>query len=408
MRHSPKTALLLILMLASVPTRAQTPARTEPPATPIRIMVMADHTGPYSGASGPGGVAAARLASAELGRMVLGRPVEIVAGDHLNKSDVGLAIAREFFTKTDGDVIVDIGNSAISLAVQELARQTGKMVIHVGSAHADLYGKACSPTGALWLYDTVSLSRALVRAIAGLGLKEWYFIAADYAAGAAMVAEETRALEPLGGHVVGVVRQPLGTADFSAPLLQAQTSKATVIALAVFGHDAANAIKQAAEFHVTQPLVGPILDISTLRSLGGAAAGVLTLAEFYWDRDDASREFSKRFAQAYEGKMPTDMQAADYSAVRHYLRAVAAAGTTDAAAVMRVMKAMTVDDPAYGRGARLRDDGRLLNDMLLVQVKTEAERRNEWDVFKIIERIPAAEGIRPMAEGGCPLVASPR
>jgi branched-chain amino acid transport system substrate-binding protein len=382
-------------------------ALAQAPDAPIRIMLMADQSGPYMNASGPGGVAAARMASADFGNKVAGRPVEVISGDHQNKADIGLALARRFYTEQHGDVIVDIGNSAISLAVQDLARSMGKVVIHVGSAHADLYGKACSPTGAMWLYDTVTLSRALTRAVTGIGLKDWYFIAADYAAGNMLVADQSRDLVPLGGRVVGVTRQPIGTSDFSAQLLEAQSSAADVVALDLFGADAENVIKQAAEFHLKQRLVGPILDISSVRGIGGAAAGVLTLAEFYWDEDDATRAFSQRFAGVFGGKMPTDMQAADYSAVRHYLQAVAAIGTTEGVAVMKQMKLMPVDD-FYARGAHVREDGRLLNDMLLVEIKPPEARRNEWDVFKIISRVPASEAIRPLGEGGCPMVAASR
>ncbi len=377
------------------PCAAQTP-----PSSPIRIMVMSDQSGPYSASSGLGGVAAARLASSELSDTVLGRPVEIVARNHQNKPDVGLALARKFYVEENGDAIVDIGNSAISLAVQDLARSIGKIVIHVGSAHADLFGKDCSPTSAMWLYDTASLARALTKAVSGVGLHDWYFIAADYAAGTIMVADETRELNALGARVAGSTRVPLGTADFSGPLLQAQGSGADVISVATFGQDAQNLIKQAAEFHVQQKIVGSILDIATIKGLGEPATGVLTLAEFYWNQDDQTRAFAKLFAQHFEGKMPTDMQAADYSATRHYLRAIAAAGTTDGVQVMKEMKLMPVDD-VYARNLHLREDGRLVNDMLLVQVKPMSERVNDWDVFKIVSRVPGQDGIRPLADGHC-------
>ena len=394
---------MLSTLMVAAPVFAQSPAAIQP----IRVMMMADMSGPYQDASGPGSVVAGTMAAEDVGRTVLGRPIEILAGDHKNKADVGLAVARRFYTEQGGDVIVDIGNSAISLAVQDLARSTGKMVIHVGSAHADLYGKACSPTGAMWLYDTASLSRALVQAVTALGLKNWFFISADYAAGNALVEDESRALTGLGGTIKGAVRVPLGTADYSAAILEASVSGADVISVGTFGHDAANLVKESHEFQVKQRVVGPILDIATVQGMGDAATGALTMAEFYWDDTDATRAFAAAFAARYKGYMPTDMQAADYSAVRQYLRAVAASGTTDGVRVMQQMKTMPVDD-FYARGSTLREDGRLLNEMLLVEVKPTADRRNDWDVFKIIARVPASQGIRPLAEGNCPMTATAR
>ncbi|MDB5656638.1 MAG: Leu/Ile/Val-binding protein [Tardiphaga sp.] len=380
------------------------PAIAEPITKPVTIAVLNDKSSVFSDAGGIGGVIAAQLAVDDVGGKVRGQPVVLLGPDHQNKTDIGVNLARSLYDQQGVDAIFDIGNSAISLAVQDLSRERGKVLVHVGSATADIFGKACSPTGAMWLYDTYSLAQGIAKAVVQQGGDTWFFITADYAFGIAMQAEVTKVVTAAGGKVLGAVRHPVGTMDFSSFLLQAQASGAKVIALANASGDTVTNIKQAREFQIgegKQKLAVLIFYLTSVHALGAEATqGVQYLEGSYWDYDDASRAFGKRFAAKNGGKMPTDSQAGVYSAVLHYLRAVEAANDNDGLTVMRKMKATPVDD-FYAPGARVREDGRLMNDMLLAEVKKPSEVKGEWDLLKIKGRVKAADIMRPISEGGC-------
>ncbi|MEH2478764.1 branched-chain amino acid transport system substrate-binding protein [Nitrobacteraceae bacterium AZCC 2146] len=381
-----------------------TSALAEPITKPLKIAVLNDKSSVFSDAGGVGSVVAAQLAVDDAGGKVRGQPVVLLGPDHQNKTDVGVSLARDLYDQQGVDAIFDIGNSAISLAVQNMARERGKVLVHVGSATADIFGKACSPTGAMWLYDTYSLAQGIAKAVVQQGGDSWFFITADYAFGIAMQTEVSKVVTAAGGKVLGAVRHPVGTMDFSSFLLQAQSSGAKVIALANASGDTVTNIKQAREFQIgegKQKLAVLIFYLTSVHALGAEATqGVQYLTGYYWDNDEPSRTFGKRFAAKHGGKMPTHAQAGVYSAVRHYLRAAEAANDNDGLTVMRKMKAMPVDD-FFAPGARVREDGRLMNDMLLAEVKKPSEVKGEWDLLKIKSKIKAEDIMRPVADGGC-------
>ncbi len=370
----------------------------------VRIAVMNDQSGQYSDPAGLGSVSAAQVAIDEFGGKVAGARIELVPIDHQNKADIAATQARQLYDERGFDVIADLANSAVSLAVQEIGRERGKVVLHVGSAHADLYGKACSPVGALWIYDTYALAQGLTRAVFQDGGKTWYFVTADYAFGKAIQEEVGKILASLGGAIIGSVLHPVSTPDFSSYLLQAQASKAKIVALANAGQDTPNAIKQASEFGITkagQKLAVLIFYLTSVKAVGAdAAQGLQYLTAYYWDHDEASRAFAKKYAALQNGRMPTQNQAGVYSAVRHYLKAVEAAKSDKGLDVMRKMKELPVDD-FIGRGARIRPDGRLQNDMMLAEVKAPKDVKSEWDLLSIRQTVKGAELVRPIAEGGC-------
>jgi branched-chain amino acid transport system substrate-binding protein len=371
----------------------------------IRIMVLNDQSSLNSAASGEGSVMAARLAAEDMGSKIGDIPIEVIGADHQSKADIGSALARKAFDADKVDAIFDFSNSAVSLAVQELARARGKVIVHVGSAHADLFGKACAPTSALWLYDTYSLAQGLVKSVYEDGGTSWFFMTSDYAFGKAMEAASSTLLGTLGGKVVGTVRHPPATADFSSFLLQAQAVNPKVMGLASGGDDPINALKQAREFGIDgthTKFAVFIFALNYVKALGPQnAQGLQYLSGFYWDRNESTRAFAKRFAAAYHGQMPTEMQAGTYSAVRHYLRAIAAAQSTDGLTVMRRMKAIPLDD-FYAPGARLRADGRLMNDMYLLEAKDPVDIHGPWDLLKVKRVVKAVDIMRPIDEGSCP------
>lgn len=372
---------------------------------PVSIAVLNDKSSVFSDAGGVGSVVAAQLAIDDLGGKVRGQPIVLQGPDHQNKVDVGTALARNLYDQQGVDAIFDIGNSAISLAVQDIARERGKIVVHSGSATADIFGKACSPTGAMWLYDTYSLAQGIAKAVVQSGGDTWFFITADYAFGNAMQAEVSKVVQAAGGKVLGAVKHPVGTMDFSSFILQAQSSGAKVVALANASGDTVTNIKQAREFQLgddgKQKLAVLIFYLTSVHSLGAQATqGVQYLTGYYWDHNDASRAFGKRFADKHGGRYPTQAQAAVYSAVRHYIQAVDAANSLDGLTVMRKMKELPVDD-FFAPGAKMRPDGRLMNDMLLAEVKAPADVKMGWDLLKIKGVAKAADIMRPIADGGC-------
>jgi branched-chain amino acid transport system substrate-binding protein len=372
----------------------------------VRIGVLNDQSGLYADLGGPGSVVAARMAVEDAGSSVLGKPVEIVFADHQNKSDVGAAIARQWFDIGKVDMAIGFDHSAVALAVEQLAAERNKIAIAGAVGSTAFTGKSCTANEASWIYDSYALTTSLAKATVAEGRDTWFFITVDYAFGHSLEADATAAVQAAGGKVLGSVRHPLNTSDFSSYLLQAKASGAKVIAFANGGGDMVNAIKQANEFGLTknQTTVALLIFISDVHSMElQAAQGLKFVTAFYWDRNDETRVWSKRFF-AKHGRMPTMPQAAVYSAIRHYLTAIAAAGTDEAKAVLARMRAMPVND-FYVTNGHLREDGRLVHDMYFAQVKTPSESAKPWDYYKILGTIPGDQAFRSLADGGCPLVA---
>jgi branched-chain amino acid transport system substrate-binding protein len=372
----------------------------------VRIGVLNDQSGLYADLGGPGSVVAARMAVEDAGATVLGKPVEIVVADHQNKADIGAAIARRWFDTEKVDMAIGFDNSSVALAVEQLAAEHNRIAIAGAVGSTAFTGKACTPTEASWLYDSYALTTSLARSVVAEGRDTWFFLTVDYAFGHSLEADATSAVLAAGGKVLGSVRHPLNTADFSSYLLQAQASGAKVVALANGGGDMINAIKQAGEFGLTrggQTVVSLLVFISDVHSMGlQTAQGLKFVTAFYRDRDEDSRAWSKRFF-ARHGRMPTMAQAGVYSAIRHYLAAIAAAGTDEAQAVMAKMREIPVND-FYAKNGHLREDGRLVHDMYFAEVKKPAESREPWDDYKLLGTIPGAGAFRSLEEGGCPLV----
>ena len=374
----------------------------------VKIGVLTDMNGPYADNTGVGTVLATQMAIDDFGGKINGKAIEIVSADHQNKPDVGASIARKWADTEGVDVIVDVVGSAVAFAVQNVAAEKNRVMLNVGSGAADLTGPACTPVSVQWAWDTYSFGGILGKALVKRGLDTFFFIAVDYAFGAQLERDMTVALEQAGGKRIGGVRHPFGTTDFSSYLLQAQSSKAKVIAIANAGNDQANTVKQGAEFGIRKSgqEFAAIVAAREVKAIGlPVAQGLLAPTSWYWDLDDETRAFSKRF-QEKRGGMPSEFQAGAYSAVLHYLKAVQAAGTDEAKAVVRKMKELPIAD-MYARHAKLREDGRMVHDMYLVQAKAPAESKSDWDVLKVLATVPGDEAFRPMAEGKCPLVKKP-
>ena len=373
----------------------------------VKVGILNDMSGIYADISGPGSVVAAQMAVDDFKPAEHGMKVEIVSADHQNKPDTGAAIARRWYDQEGVDVISDVTTSSVALAVSEVTKEKNKIFLISGGGTSDLTGSKCTPNNVHWTYDTWALANGTGTALTKRGGNTWFFLTADYAFGAALQRDTTAAVEKAGGKVVGSVKHPLSTPDFSSFLLQAQSSKAKVIGLANAGGDTTNAIKQASEFGITQggqTLAGLLVFSSDVKALGLKAAQGLVLTDaFYWDMNDQTRAFSKRFAAKFGGKMPTSSQAGVYSSLMHYLKAVAAIKSKDTEKVMAEMRKMPIDDPLFGKG-EVRVDGRATHNMYLFQVKTPAESKGEWDLYKLLSTIPADEAFRPLNEGGCPLV----
>ena len=398
------SALALFVALGLVPAAASAQQVSD---DIVRVGVLTDMTGPYADFAGPGSVVAARLAVEDHGGRALGRAVEVIFADHQNKPDVGGATARRWIDTDRVDMIIDMPNSAVALAVQQIGRERNRVIINTSADSTELTGRQCSPVGFHWVSDSYALSTGTTRAVMEQGGRSWFFMTVDYEGGYALERASEAAVRAAGGTVAGRARHPLNTPDFSSFLLQAQASRAQVVGLANAGTDTVNAIKQAAEFGLMrrgQRLVGMFVNITDVRALGlAAAAGVVTTEAWYWDQNDETRAFARRFAERHRGAMPTQYQAGVYSAVRHYLRAVDAAGTDEAQAVAAKMRELPVND-MFARNGRVREDGRHVHDMLLVEAKRPEDSRGEWDLYRILSTIPAEQAFRPLAEGGCPLV----
>ncbi|WP_342729946.1 ABC transporter substrate-binding protein [Bradyrhizobium sp. B117] len=375
---------------------------------PVKLGVLTDMSSLYADNGGQGSVVAAQMAVDDFGGQVLGRSIQIVAGDHQNKADVGATIARRWLENENVEVILDVPNSAVALAVQGITRDKKKLFLATGAATSRLTGDECSPTGIHWTYDTYALSQGTTRAMSRLGAKSWYFISVDYSLGAQLEADSRKVIHAMGGKVLGAAKHPINTPDFSSFLLQAQSSKADVIALADSGGDFINAVKQAGEFGITQrqKLVGLLVFIADIHSLGlPSAQGLMLSSAFYWDLNEDTRAWSKRFI-AKTQKVPTMIHAGTYGAVMHYLRAVQAAGTLDGPAVAAKMRELPVNDFMTKNG-RIREDGRLVRDMYLFRVKSPEQSKYKFDYYDLLATIPGDEAFRPMEQGGCPLLKQP-
>ena len=374
----------------------------------VRLGVLDDMSGPYADIQGPGDVVSVKMAVEDFGGTVLGKPIEVLSRDLMNKADVGAQIAREWYDVDHVDAILGLGNSAVALAVQDITRQKNRIDIVAAAGSTDLTGKACSPIGVHWVYDTYALANGTAGAIMRRGGADtWFFITTDYAFGHSLERDAAAVVKKSGGKVVGVVRVPLNNADFSSYLLQAQGSKAKVIGLANAGADLINSIKQASEFGIVasgQKLAGLLVLITDIHALGlRTAQGLLFTEAYYWDQNDETRAFAKRFMERHSGRPPTMFQAGIYGAAMHYLKAVKAAGTDEAKAVMTEMRKMPINDFMTKNG-RIREDGRVMRDMYLLEAKTPEESKGEWDLMKVVATIPADEAFRPLSESECPLV----
>jgi branched-chain amino acid transport system substrate-binding protein len=372
----------------------------------VKIGVLTDMSSLYSDATGKGSLVGAQMAVADFGGTVKGKPIEVIGADHLNKPDVGANIARTWYDTDKVDVIVDVPTSSIALAVQQITREKDKVFLMSGPGASDLTGPACSPNGIHYTYDTYALARVNGKAQVERGNDTWFFITADYAFGHALERDTADVVKANGGKVLGQVRVPLNTSDFSSFLLQAQGSKAKVVGLANAGGDTQTAIKQAAEFGLAQSgqkLAALLFQITDTHSLGLKTSQGLTLTEgFYWDMNDETRAFGKKFLEK-AGHMPTMIQAGVYSSVMHYLKAIDATGTDAAKPVIAKMKETPIND-FFAKNGKIREDGRMVHDMYLVEVKKPEQSKGEWDVYNILATIPGDQAYRPLDQGGCPLV----
>lgn len=379
-----------------------------PSGRTVKIGVLSDMSGPYADGGGAGSVVAARLAAEDSGLLKKGWKIEIVSADHQNKADVAANTALKWYDTEGVDAITDLVNSAAALAVSQISRDKNKVVLASGPATSDLTGKSCSPNTVHWTSDTWAFANGTGKALVKTGGDTWFFLTADYTFGHSLERDTERVVLESGGTVVGKVRAPIGTSDFASFLLQAQASKAKIVALANSGADTTNAIKQASEFGLVaggQRMAGMLLYIVDIHSLGlKAAQGTVLTSPFYWDMNDATRSFAERFSAQMRGAKPTMIQAGTYSAVLHYLKAAEALGDTkDGARIVAKMKDTPTDDPVFGKG-RIRVDGRKIHPMYLFQVKAPEESKYPWDYYKQLATIPAEEAFRPLDQGGCPLV----
>src|SRR5262245_44275017 len=394
------TSTALAVVLAVAPAQAQ---------TTVKIGVMSDMSSLYSDIGGPGSTAAAKLAIADFTANNKDVKVELLSADHQNKPDIGSNIVNQWYDVDKVDLVIDVPNSGVALAVSQIASNKNKVFIVSGAAASDLTGPKCNANTIHWTYDTWMLANGTGKALVKTGGDTWFFLTADYAFGHALERDTAATVEANGGKVLGKIRHPLNTSDFSSYLLQAQASKAKVIGLANAGGDTINSIKQGAEFGIVkggQNFAGLLVFISDVHSLGLATAQGLVLTEsWYWDLNDANREFAKKFAAANKGKFPTMVQAGVYSAVTHYLKAVEALkNDEDGKAVVAKMKETPTDDKLFGKGT-IRADGRKIHDTFLFEVKKPEESKYPWDYYKVRATIPAAEAFRPLKDGGCPLVS---
>jgi branched-chain amino acid transport system substrate-binding protein len=372
----------------------------------VRIGIINDQTGPLSDLSGPGSVTAAKMAAEDFQKMVPSIKVEIVAADHQNKPDIGVGIARKWFDVDGVDMVADVSNSAVGLAIQSLARDKNRIAVYSAVATTELAGKQCARTGLAWLHDSYNLVSGPIRTLLSQGYDTWYFIAADYAFGKNMVSESQRVLAQAGGKSLGAVYHPIGNADYSSFILQAKASGAKVIAFANAGEQLVTLMKQWNEFGMntgSQKPVAQLMFISDVHAMGPQTAkGLTTLTAWYWALNEETRAFGERFYKL-RGTMPTAPQAAVYSGVSHYLKAVATVGTDATDPVLEKMRSTPVDD-FYARGATVREDGKLVHDFYLVQVKEPSDVKSNWEYYNVLGKIPSGDVYAPLADSECPLV----
>lgn len=389
---------LAICLLAATPASAQMVKST------IKVGVLADFSSSYQDISGKGFVVAAQLAAEEFGGRVAGVPIEVVSADVQSKPDVASGIARQWFDQDGVDIILDLPASNVALAVQDLARTRGKISITTGGGSTDLTGKACSPTGFHWVWDTYAMAHGADEAIVRAGGKSWFFITGDFAAAITLEREASEAVVANGGTLLGSARAPFPNTDFSSQLLLAKQSGAQVLGVANAGNDAVNTVKQASEFGNTpgQTVAGLITYISQVHTLGlQATAGMQFMTGFYWDANDSSRAFTKRFSSRMGGRMPTMSQAGVYSGTRHYLQAIKDTGTDGVATVVAKMRATPIND-ALAQNGRVREDGSMIHDLMLVQVKTPSESKGPWDYYTILRTVPGDQSFLPLSKVACP------
>ncbi len=373
----------------------------------LRIAVLNDMSSVYADYQGIGSVIAAKMATEDYGGKAARRAIEILSADHQNKPDVGAAIARKWLDTEGVEMISDIPNSSVALAVSELTRDKNKVFVASGAGTSLLTGERCSPNTVQWTYDTYAQGHSIAKAILNRGGKTWFFVTADYAFGHDLEKQAADEVAKGGGKVLGSVRHPLGQSDFSSYLLRAQASGAGVVAFANAGGDLINCLKQAAEFKLApkQLLTGLIFDVNGVQPLGlQAAQGLLAIDPFYWDMNEGTRSWSRRFQELHPQKnMPNDMQAGVYASTLHYLKAVDKVGSaSDGRAVVAAMKSIPTDDPLFGKGT-IRQDGRKMHPMYLFEVKRPDESKGPWDYYKLLSTIPAEQAFRPLGEGGCKL-----
>ncbi|WP_420964563.1 ABC transporter substrate-binding protein [Bradyrhizobium sp. B120] len=374
--------------------------------TPLKIGVLTDFQSVYSDIGGAGNVEATKMAIEEFGGSMFGKPIELVTADALNKADVAATITRKWYEAENVDMIIDMPTSATALAGMEMSKQFEKIMIVTDAASSDITGKSCSPYTLHWTYDTYANAHTVGSAIVKNGGDSWFFITADYVFGHSIERDTGDVVRAAGGKVLGSARHPLNTPDFSSFLLQAQSSKAKIVGLANGGGDTINAIKQAAEFGIVaggQNLAGIVMFISDIHSLGlKLAQGLIITEAYYWDLNDRTRAFGKRFFERMK-RMPTMNQAATYSATLHYLNAVKAAGTKETKPVLAKMRATPVRDAFTDNGV-VREDGRMVHSMFLFEVKKPEESKAPWDYYKVLAEVPGDQAFRPLKDGGCPLI----
>lgn len=371
----------------------------------LRVGIITDMSGQYSDGNGPGSVIAAQMAAEEIGGTVGGRKIEIISADHQNKPDVATGIVRNWIDNKGVDVIAEGVNSAVALAIQTVTRERKKLFLISGSGSSDLTGKQCSPTSVQWTYDTYASSNATAKAVVARGGTPWFFLTADYAFGQALERDASKAVTSAGGKVLGAVRHPFDTADFSSFLLQAQSSGAKILALANAGSDFRNAVSQADEFNIraSMQLVALQVTLTDVPALGLAHAHDLLFTDsFYWDRTPETRVFAQEFFKRH-GAMPTAYQAGVNSALRHYFKAVAATNSVDSETVIAQMRKTPVND-FFAQNGVVREDGRMVHSMFLFEVKKPEESKAPWDYYKVLAEVPGDQAFRPLKDGGCPLI----
>jgi branched-chain amino acid transport system substrate-binding protein len=375
----------------------------------VKIGVLTDMSGVFADNVGAGAVLAARMAMEDFGGRVGGKTIEIVYADHQNKADIGSAIANRWYDVEKVDVITEVVSSAVALSVQQISRDKNRVFLATGPGTPDLTGKACSPVGVHWAYDNYALGNVVAGAVVRRGLKSWFFLTADYSFGHTLEEQAARVVKESGGEVKGNARHPLGTADLSSFLLRAQSSGSQVIGLANAGADMINGLKQAREFGITaggQSMAALLVNLPDTHAMGLEVGQDLLIADsFYWDMDDSTRQWSKRFMERFNGKAPGSLQAAVYGAVTHYLKSVDAAKTDEAKAVSAKMRELPIND-FYTKDAKIRSDGRVIRNMYLLQIKKPAESKYPWDYYKVLATVPGDQAFRSQAAGGCSIPAN--